>query len=161
MKTDSYIRPQTRLAPSPTAESKTFWTGGRDNRLLPLPRLRTLLPSAWSRLLAVPQHRRSTRAGLWTGTVAAYTVNRQPWIPGLDPPYIVAMVELADEPDVRLITNVVDASVDDIRVGLPVKVCVLRRLDGDVGRRGQPGVASIVPTHRVVTNFSCHANRSR
>lgn len=54
--------------------------------------------------------------------MAAYTVNRQPWIPGLDPPYIVAMVELEDEPDVRLITNVVDVSRDDIHVGLPVEV---------------------------------------
>lgn len=55
-------------------------------------------------------------------TVAAFTINRQPWLPGLEPPYIVAMVELEDEPDVRLITNVVDASVDDIRVGLAVEV---------------------------------------
>jgi uncharacterized OB-fold protein len=32
------------------------------------------------------------------------------------------MVELADEPDVRLITNIVDVSAADIRVGLPVEV---------------------------------------
>lgn len=54
--------------------------------------------------------------------MAAYTVNRQPWIPGLDPPYIVAMVELEEEHDVRLITNVVDVSPDDIHIGLPVEV---------------------------------------
>lgn len=54
--------------------------------------------------------------------MAAYTVNRQPWIPGLEPPYIVAMVELDDEPDVRLITNVIDVSLADIRVGLHVEV---------------------------------------
>ncbi|BBZ70322.1 hypothetical protein MPRS_14150 [Mycobacterium paraseoulense] len=54
--------------------------------------------------------------------MAAYTVNRQPWIPGLDPPYIVAMVELEDEPDVRLITNVVDVTPADIHVGLQVEV---------------------------------------
>jgi uncharacterized OB-fold protein len=54
--------------------------------------------------------------------VAAYTLNRQPWIPGLEPPYIVAMVELEDEPDVRLITNVVDVSHEEIHVGLPVEV---------------------------------------
>ena len=54
--------------------------------------------------------------------VAAYTVNHQPWIPGFDPPYIVAIVELTDEPDVRLITNIVDISVDDMRVGLEVEV---------------------------------------
>jgi uncharacterized OB-fold protein len=49
-------------------------------------------------------------------------VNRQPWIGGLEPPYIVAMVELTDEPDVRLITNVVDVSVEDMHVGLEVDV---------------------------------------
>lgn len=54
--------------------------------------------------------------------MAAYTVNRQPWIPGLEPPYIVAMVELVDEPDVRLITNIVGIAIDDIRVGLEVEV---------------------------------------
>ena len=54
--------------------------------------------------------------------MAAYTVNRQPWIPGLDPPYIVAMVELEDEPEVRLITNVVDVTPDGIHVGLRVEV---------------------------------------
>jgi uncharacterized OB-fold protein len=54
--------------------------------------------------------------------VAAYTVNRQPWISGLEPPYIVAMVELNDEPDVRLITNIVDIAIEDIRVGLQVGV---------------------------------------
>ncbi|MDT5299373.1 MAG: uncharacterized protein QOG79_2615 [Mycobacterium sp.] len=55
-------------------------------------------------------------------TVAAYTVNRQNWIPGFEPPYVVAMVELDDEPDVRLITNVVGVPVDDVRVGMAVEV---------------------------------------
>lgn len=54
--------------------------------------------------------------------MAAYTVNRQTWIPGFEPPYIVAMVELDDEPDVRLITNVVGVSEDDIEVGMAVEV---------------------------------------
>jgi uncharacterized OB-fold protein len=55
-------------------------------------------------------------------TVAAYTVNHQTWIPGFEPPYIVAMVELVDEPDVRLTTNVVDIAIDEMRVGLEVEV---------------------------------------
>lgn len=56
------------------------------------------------------------------GTVAAFTVNRQPWIPGFEPPYIVAMIELAEEPDTRLISNVVDVAPEDMRVGLDVEV---------------------------------------
>ena len=54
--------------------------------------------------------------------MAAYTVNRQNWIPGFEPPYIVAMVELAEEPDTRLISNVVDVSPDVITVGMAVEV---------------------------------------
>lgn len=30
----NYQRPQLRLAPSPTAESLAFWTGGRNGELL-------------------------------------------------------------------------------------------------------------------------------
>ena len=55
-------------------------------------------------------------------TVAAFTINRQTWIPGFEPPYVVAMVELDDEPDVRLITNVVGVPVEDVRVGMAVEV---------------------------------------
>ncbi|GFG84058.1 hypothetical protein MALGJ_07340 [Mycolicibacter algericus] len=55
-------------------------------------------------------------------TVAAYTVNRQNWIPGFEPPYVVAIVELNDEPDIRLITNVVGVPMEDVRVGMPVEV---------------------------------------
>lgn len=54
--------------------------------------------------------------------MAAYTVNRQPWVPGFDPPYVVATVELAEQPDVRLITNIVGIPVEQVRVGLQVEV---------------------------------------
>jgi uncharacterized OB-fold protein len=54
--------------------------------------------------------------------VAAFTVNRQAWIPGFDPPYVVAMVEIDEEPDVRLITNIVGAAIDRVAIGMPVEV---------------------------------------
>lgn len=54
--------------------------------------------------------------------VAAYTVNHQPWIPEFSPPYIVAIVELVEEPDVRLTSNIVEISARDMRVGLDVEV---------------------------------------
>ncbi|MBB3751539.1 putative OB-fold protein [Mycolicibacterium sp. BK634] len=54
--------------------------------------------------------------------MAAFSVDRQPWIPGFEPPYIVAIVEIAEQPDVRLITNVVDVEPEDMSVGLEVEV---------------------------------------
>lgn len=120
----TYQRPQLRLAPSPTAESRPFWTGGQNGELL-INRCHDCGhffhppgPSCWRcRSTHVAPEPVSGQA-----TVAAYTVNRQGWIPGFEPPYIVAMVELAEEPDTRLITNIVDVTPDEIHLGLPVAV---------------------------------------
>jgi uncharacterized OB-fold protein len=120
----TYARPSTRLLPSPGPESTPFWTGGKDGQLL-ISRCHSCGhffhppgPVCWRcRSTDVGPEPASGRA-----TVAAFTVNRQPWIPGFDPPYVVAMVELADEPDVRLVTNIVDIAPDDVRVGLEVQV---------------------------------------
>ncbi|OBG92512.1 DNA-binding protein [Mycobacterium sp. E136] len=125
MPTDApYRRPDFRLVPAPAAESQAFWTGGKRGQLL-ISRCQKCHhffhppgPACW-RCRSTDVDPEPT-SGL--ATVAAYTVNRQPWIPGFEPPYIVAMVELDDEPDVRLMTNVVDISADDIHVGLPVEV---------------------------------------
>ena len=119
-----YQRPQLRLAPHPTAESKAFWTGGRNGELL-ISRCQSCRhffhppgPVCWRcRSTDVAPEPASGRA-----KVAAYTINRQPWIPGFEPPYIVAMVELVDEPDVRLISNIVDVAPADVRIGMPVHV---------------------------------------
>jgi uncharacterized protein len=120
----SYRRPDLRLTPTPTAESAAYWTGGERGELM-IYRCRQCDrffhppgPVCWRcRSTDVAPEAVSGR-----GTVAAYTVNRQPWIPGFDPPYIVAMVELADEPDVRLVTNIVDIAASDMQVGLEVEV---------------------------------------
>jgi uncharacterized OB-fold protein len=55
-------------------------------------------------------------------TVHAYTVNHQPWIPGFDPPYVVAIVTIAEQEDLRLTTNIVNCAPDDVHTGMPVRV---------------------------------------
>ena len=120
----SYQRPDLRLAPSPTPESEAFWTGRRDGDLL-IARCHGCghffhppAPACWRcRSFDVAPEKVSGRA-----TVAAFSVDRQPWIPGFEPPYIVAIVEIAEEPDVRLTTNVVDVEPEDMRIGLEVEV---------------------------------------
>lgn len=55
-------------------------------------------------------------------TVAAFTINARSWIPGfVDPPYVVAVVELDEQPDVRLTTQIVNCA-EDVRIGMPVRV---------------------------------------
>ncbi len=120
----TYQRPGLRLAPSPTPESEAFWTGGRDGNLL-ISRCHACGhffhppgPACWRcRSTDVAPEKVSGRA-----TVAAFSVDRQPWIPGFEPPYIVAIVEIAEDPAVRLITNVVDVEPADMSIGLEVEV---------------------------------------
>ncbi len=77
--------------------------------------------------LAEPLEARATsgRASLYT-----YTVNHHPWIPGFDPPYIVAIVELEEDPSVRLTTNLVNCQEGDISIGMALRVVFEARDDG-------------------------------
>jgi acetyl-CoA acetyltransferase len=58
------------------------------------------------------------------GTVAGFTVNSHPWLPGFDleAPYVIAIVALEEDPRVRLTTNIVGGSPDDVHVGQEVAV---------------------------------------
>lgn len=56
------------------------------------------------------------------GTVLTYTVNRQVWEPGLEAPYVIAIVELAEQRGLRLTTNIVNCQLDEVRIGMPMRV---------------------------------------
>ena len=56
------------------------------------------------------------------GTVLTYTVNRQVWEAGLEAPYVIAIVELAEQRGLRLTTNIVNCQLDEVRIGMPVRV---------------------------------------
>ena len=58
------------------------------------------------------------------GTVYTYTVVHHPVHPKLagSIPYNVVLVALDDAPGVRLVSNLVDAAPEELRVGLPVEV---------------------------------------
>ncbi|MET7400362.1 OB-fold domain-containing protein [Dactylosporangium sp. NPDC005572] len=56
------------------------------------------------------------------GAVAAFTINEYSWHPAFDPPYAVAIVELAEQQGLRLTTRIVDADPYDVRVGMLVHV---------------------------------------
>jgi uncharacterized OB-fold protein len=56
-------------------------------------------------------------------TVATYTVNQHPWFGEAFPtPYVIAIVELAEDPETRLTTQIVGCRAEDVRFGLPVEV---------------------------------------
>lgn len=113
-----------RLLPEVTPANEWFWRSGADGRLRiqgctecralvhpPVP----ICPSCRSRTWeAIPVCGRAV--------VAGYTINAHPWLPGFDPPYVVAVVALEEDPDVRLTTNIVGCEPDDVHIGQEVAV---------------------------------------
>jgi hypothetical protein len=65
------------------------------------------------------------------GTVFTYTVNEHPFNPTVPPPYVIAIVELDEQPGLLLATNVVDCEPDSVTVGMPVDVRFERQHVGD------------------------------
>jgi uncharacterized protein len=56
------------------------------------------------------------------GVVYTYTVNRREWSPGLEVPYVIAIVQLDEQSDLRLMTNIVGCSPEAVEIGMPVQV---------------------------------------
>src|SRR5437868_2380560 len=104
-----------RLLPRVDDTNEFFWTGGKDGELRFL-RCQTcgyyvhppspICPIDLSRDLA-------PEAVSGRATVHTFTVNHQPWIPGYDPPYVIALVTVEEQSDLRLMTNVVGCAPED------------------------------------------------
>ena len=56
----------------------------------------------------------------------SWTVNRYQWQTDMPPPYVLAEVELVEQAGLRLLTNIVDCAIDDVRIGMAVEVCFVR-----------------------------------
>jgi hypothetical protein len=56
------------------------------------------------------------------GTVFSYCVMRLPLVAGFAPPYVVADVELEEQTGLRITTNILNCSIEDVRIGMPVTV---------------------------------------
>lgn len=55
------------------------------------------------------------------GVVHSYTVTEKP-VPGYEPPFTVALVELEEQLGLRLVSQVVDVEPHDVRIGMHVEV---------------------------------------
>lgn len=121
-----------RLLPQVTPENEHFWTGGAEGelRLLrckacgayqhpPYPVCGACLATE---LVPEPVSGRAT--------LLTYTVNHHPWIPGFDPPYVIAIVEIVEQKGLRLTTNLVNCPEEAIRIGMPLRVTFEEREDG-------------------------------
>jgi hypothetical protein len=65
------------------------------------------------------------------GRLHSYTINHQPWFPGHEVPYVIGLVELNEQPGLRLMTNVVHCAPERLQIGMPLRV-VFENLTDDV-----------------------------
>jgi uncharacterized OB-fold protein len=119
-----------RKLPVIDAESGFFWTSGEDGRLRilrcedcghwqhpPLP----LCPECHSGKLE-PQPVSGK------GRIASFTVNHEKWLPGLEVPFVFAAVELIEQPELYVFSNIL-GPIEEVRMGQQVTVCFERHED--------------------------------
>jgi uncharacterized OB-fold protein len=113
-----------RPLPATDRDTEPFWKGGAAGKLLieRCEACHTLIhpptgfcPQCESRDTA--PHAVSGRA-----TVTSCTVNHKQWMPGLPVPYVLALVTLQEQDDVRLATNIVDCDPESVFIGMKVMV---------------------------------------
>jgi len=61
--------------------------------------------------------------------VLTFTLNHQPWVPSPDHPYAIAIVELDEQPGLRLMTNIANCPAESVRIGMRVRVVFEQRDD--------------------------------
>ncbi|MEV0827546.1 bifunctional MaoC family dehydratase N-terminal/OB-fold nucleic acid binding domain-containing protein [Nonomuraea rubra] len=69
---------------------------------------------------------RTYRLASGTGTLFSYVVHHHPPVPGRETPFVVGVVELPE--GVRIVGNVVNCPVEEVRIGMPLRV-TYRRMD--------------------------------
>ena len=122
-----------RVLPQLTDHNRDFWTAGSRGELRfwrcgdcgfyihpPQP----ICPQCRSKKLA-------TAAVSGRATLASYTINHQRWMPGPELPYVVAIVEIVEQPSLRLTTNLVNCPHEQIRIGMPLRVVFEHHADAE------------------------------
>ena len=120
-----------RKLPALNTDNSAFWQGGAEGHLLihhcescrqyfhpPAP----ICPRCNSQ-------RVSPKVVSGKGAVLSYTVNQQAWRPDLAEPYVVAIIELAEQRGLRFVTNVVGQAPESVEIGMPVRVRFERHED--------------------------------
>ena len=113
-----------RPLPEITPENTAFWSGGARGELMIVccgdcreaihpPQI--ICPKCLSRNVA-------PRAMAGTGTVYTYTVNHQPWLPGMAVPFALAVVDVDGAPGVRLTAEVIGQDPEAVRIGQRMRI---------------------------------------
>ena len=117
-------KPMKRPLPLLTEENRFFWTSGADGKL------RFLRCRACSHYIHPPSPVCGQCLSMdlavepvsGRATLAAVTVNHQMWMPMFEPPYVIGIVEIEEQPSVRLTTNIIGCAEEDLAIGMALEV---------------------------------------
>jgi hypothetical protein len=120
-----------RVLPRVTEENAHFWRGGEQGQLqfLRCSACRTWIHPTSPRCPECLGKGLVVESASGRATVLTYTFNHQPWVPSADHPYPIAIVELEEQTGLRLMTNLVNLSNEDVAIGLAVRVVFEQRED--------------------------------
>jgi uncharacterized OB-fold protein len=112
------------IPPTVTEETAAFWDAAAEGRLL-VERCTacgadSFPPRGMCRICRCRDVTWAEVAG--PGVVYSYTVNHQRWLPDLEVPYAVVLVEFASHPGVRVVGRLRGCAPDDVAIGMAVDV---------------------------------------
>jgi uncharacterized OB-fold protein len=113
-----------RPLPELTLATEWFWTSGADGQLRiqgctecatlvhpPVPICPNCRSTSWEPTVVSGR-----------GSVVGFTVNHHTWHPAFEPPYVIAVVALAESGAVRLTTSITGCAPEDVHIGQEVVV---------------------------------------
>lgn len=118
------MSPIAGIPPAVTEETAPFWEAAAEGRLVvehcPECGADSFPPRGICRRC---RNRQVTVAEVTgRGQVYSYTVNHQRWLPDLEVPFVVVLVEFADHPGVRIVGRLRGCQPDDVEIGMTVDV---------------------------------------
>lgn len=112
------------IPPAVTEETEPFWEAARQGRLLVERCTACGAESLPPRGICRTCRSRSTEMVEITGRGEVYslTVNHQRWLPDLEVPYAVVLVEFPDHPGVRVVGRLRGCDPEDAAIGMAVDI---------------------------------------
>lgn len=122
-----------RLLPRIDDATRPYWTAGADGQL------RIAHCAACRRFVHPPRPDcpdcaagLGYRAVSGDATLFTYTVAYQQFHPAVPTPFVIALVELIEQPGLRMVTNVVDCDPDALACGMALRVRFEEQRRGDI-----------------------------
>jgi uncharacterized OB-fold protein len=113
-----------RILPKLDEQNTAFWTGGEHGelRFWRCQDCRWWLHPAGPRCPSCLSKSLAVEAASGRATVHTFTINHQAFMPGPELPFVIAIVELPEQPGLRLTTNIVGVPPEEVRIGMDVEV---------------------------------------